>query len=107
MLIILKNRKGTIDAKADYNNETGRVVVKKGSLIAKKVSSAPTFRSRKSMLKRREGVVKDGEMIQDLEFGSLSTAATFVAGSNRNGWVTWRDADGKSIAELFGKTNDN
>lgn len=106
MLIFIKNRAGTIDATADYDHQSGTVTVKKGSLLAKELSNAPTFRSRNSMLRKREGVVKEGILLKDMEFGSLSTSATFVVGSNRDGWITWRDANGKTMAELFGGTND-
>jgi hypothetical protein len=106
MLIFIKNRTGTVDATAEYDPKSGNVTVKKGSLVAKELSTAPTFRSRNSMLKKREGTVVDGIMVKDMEFGSLSTSATFVVGSNRDGWITWRDADGKTMADLFGGAND-
>ena len=104
MQIFLKNRTGSIDAMAEYDRESGSVVVKRGSLVAKDLSNAPTFRNRNSFLRKREGVVKDGKMSKDLEFSSLSTSATFVMGSNRDGWRSWRDANGKTMAELFGKS---
>ena len=107
MQIFLRNRTGSIDATAEYDHDSGSVIVKKGSLVAKELSNAPTFRNRNAFLRRREGVVNDGKMTKDLEFGSLSTSATFVMGSNRDGWRTWRDANGKTMADLFGKSNDN
>lgn len=103
MDIYLKNRAGTVDAKASFDPETGIVVVKAGSILSKGVSNAPTFRSRKAMLNRREGVVINGILQKDVEFTSLSTSATFVVGSNRDGWITWRNAEGKSMAEVFNR----
>ena len=101
MNIYLKNKTGTIDAIADFNSEIGMVIIKKGSRIAKELSNAPTFRSRKSMLKKREGTVIDAVLQTDMELSSLSTAATFVMGSNRDGWITWKDDKGNTMADLF------
>ena len=107
MLIHIKNRTGTVNATAEYDSKTGTVTIKKGSLVAKELSNAPTFRGRNSMARKREGVVQDGVLIKDMQFSSLSTSATFVVGSNRNGLITWRTSDGKTMAEyLDGKDDD-
>ena len=55
------------------------------------------------MLKKREGTVIDGVLQTDMEFSSLSTAATFVMGSNRDGWITWKDDQGNTMAEVFNR----
>lgn len=101
MEIFLKNRSDTVDARAIFDPTTGIVIVKAGSIISKELSNAPTFRSRKAMSKKREGVVLDGVLQKDIMFTSLSTSATFVVGSNRDGWKAWRNAEGKSMAEVF------
>ena len=103
MIIYLKNKTATINAIAEFDSCTGIVIIKKGAQVAKELSNAPTFRSRKSMLKKREGTVVDGVLQSDMEFSSLSTAATFIVGSNRDGWITWKDENGKTMAELFHK----
>lgn len=103
MDIFLKNKTGAVNAKATFDPDTGIVIVKAGSLVSKELSNAPTFRSRKAMQKRREGVVVNGVLQKDVEFTSLSTSATFVVGSNRDGWITWRNSEGKSMAEVFNR----
>lgn len=103
MKIFLKTKSNSVDAIADFDYDTGMVVIKKGALVAKELSNAPTFRSRKSMLKKREGTVIDGVLQTDMEFSSLSTAATFVMGSNRDGWITWKDDQGNTMAEVFNR----
>jgi len=101
MIIFLKTKSTNVDAVAEFDKDTGKVVIKKGSIVAKDLSNAPTFRSRNSMLKKREGTVVDGVLQKDLEFSSLSTAATFAVGSNRDGWITWKDGEGNTMAGLF------
>ena len=36
-----------------------------------------------------------------ISFASPSSAAMFVLGGSRNGWIEWKDADGKTLDELF------
>ena len=101
MDIYLKNRAGTVNAKATFDPDDGSVIVQPGSLVSKELSNAPTFRSRKAMMKRREGNVINGVLQKEIRFSSLSTSATFVVGSNRDGWISWRNAEGITMAELF------
>lgn len=103
MEIYLKNRAGTVNARASYDPESGIVILKAGSIISKTLSKAPTFRSRNSMERKRLGYVENGVLLKDIVFSSLSTAATFAYGANRDGWITWKNAEGKSMAKLFKK----
>jgi hypothetical protein len=48
-------------------------------------------------------LLKDGEtykFTKDYLFGSPSTAGAVVRGGNTNGWLVWKDKDGKTIDEL-------
>ena len=38
-----------------------------------------------------------------VSFTSPSSAATFVLGGSTNGWVEWKNKDGKTLDELFRK----
>ncbi|EDS10325.1 DUF4357 domain-containing protein [Anaerotruncus colihominis] len=39
-----------------------------------------------------------------ISFTSPSSAAMFVLGGSTNGWIEWRDPDGKTLDELFRKS---
>jgi hypothetical protein len=40
---------------------------------------------------------------EDIEFKSPSKAADFCIGSSNNGWVVWKDEDGKTLDMVFRK----
>lgn len=103
MTIYLYNKNKSIFATAEYDNITGSVVVKSGSKVSNDISKAPTFRNKKAIENRRKGKLKGNILIEDICFNSLSTAATFVYGGSRNGWVTWKDKDGNTMYSLFHK----
>lgn len=92
-----KSRDGLLyEAKAQY--EDGKVTVLRGSRInlnpgvAYKPSStiAP-------ILTDRSLVDADGNTLKDIEFHSLSTAASFVTGRTANGMIVWKTSDGKYV----------
>jgi len=103
MLIYLKNKYETISAIAEYDEKTKQIKLLEGSRVAKELSSAPTFRNRTSFEKKRKDTVVDGVVIKSISFSSLSTAATFVMGSNRNGWQCWKDETGTTLANILEK----
>ena len=45
-------------------------------------------------------VGNNGYYVQGEKFSALSTAATKVLGRQANGWVEWRDEEGKTADEL-------
>ena len=51
---------------------------------------------------RREAKVDNGKLLNDVEFDSPSSCASFILGRSANGWVEWKTADGKPI-DLFRK----
>jgi len=80
-------------------------VVFKGARI--RVKETGSFH--KYMRDLRARMVEEGIMIQNGEhyilqedhlFGSPSTAAAVVLGRNTNGWMKWKDKDGKTLDEL-------
>jgi len=38
-----------------------------------------------------------------VSFSTPSGAADFVLGGSNNGWIEWKDADGKTLDELYRK----
>ena len=91
-----KSRDGLYEAKAIYSD--GIVTVLKNSRINNK--NNPNFKPSetiKAKLADRKIVDDDGIVLKDIEFNSLSTAATFVAGRISNGMITWKTDDGKYV----------
>lgn len=78
--------------------QEGAIIVPKGSLIK------PTSgKLEKGLLELRKARLdQDGRVLEDTFFDSPSTAATFVAGSARNGWQAWTTTNGQPI-DIFRK----
>ena len=100
MKLFLKNKNATVNAIGERNSEK-EFVVKKGSVVSNKISSAPTFRGSKTVKKMRELYVKNSVVQEDVKFKSPSTAANFVTGSSTDGMQAWKDETGKKLKELI------
>ena len=62
--------------------------------------------------KQREELINNGNLVKEngkdilkvnLEFRTPSGASDFVLGGSTNGWVEWKNSDGKTLDELFRK----
>jgi predicted GIY-YIG superfamily endonuclease len=93
-----------IDGRGLYTSEG--FVVLKGSIG--KRTNAPSLEARSEGRTRKKlvevGIMKEkGETVvfqRDHLFGSPSTAAMILLGRTANGWTEWKDADGKTLAEV-------
>ena len=94
-------KKSGINASGEYNEKTGSLVVKKGSILSESIAHSAKFRGTESIKKSREGVMNGNVLTKDVAFKSPSTAANFVTGASTNGWIAWKNAAGVSIKELF------
>ena len=66
---------------------------------------------------QRQALFDDGTIVKQsdrkhyltkiLGFKTPSGAADFVLGGSNNGWVEWKDKDGKTLDELFRQNNTN
>ena len=103
MRFYLKNRTGSIDASAEYDEKEKTFTVLKGSRISEKVSNARTFRSIKTILSLRSKYVTEGVVVKmDVSFKSPSSAANFVRGTSTDGCLAWKNENGQTFKELFG-----
>lgn len=90
---------------ADYNAigiySDGKITVLKGSKIRKPNNN--TKRNQYVNEIRNNPLKVNDEMIvlEDIEFSSPSTAAQFVADTNRNGLLYWRNKDNKKLRDLL------
>ena len=91
------------DAIAEYDLETGSIVVKKGSLVSDDISYTEKFRGAFTIEKYRAQYVKDGVVVKDASFKSPSTAANFVTGRSTNGLTAWKDEKGEYLRKTIKK----
>jgi len=64
------------------------------------VNPTPTNDTGRALRAKYDGQIRDGHTTVDLVFTSPSTAATYVAGSNRSGNATWRTSEGTLLKDL-------
>ena len=95
------------DARGYYVRESGEFVVLAGSELR---SGECDSLSQQSVEKRQAFVENhcsqtDGKIIlkADYTFPSPSAAAAMVVGGSSNGWTRWKDADGKTLDEVYRK----
>ena len=95
MKLFYGSKKRNFLAKADYIEN--KIIVLKGSTISEKIDN---FRISKVALSIRENkniVNSEYELLKNVEFKSLSTAAQFVSGASVNGLKVWKDSHGNPI----------
>ena len=96
------NKRGT-EAKAIY--EGTKVIVLEGSRICKDyVKSCPKIEERKLLLSRSAKEEQDYfVLIKKVSFLSPSSASAFCLGNSSNGWIDWKNKNGKTISEVLRK----
>ena len=87
-----------------YHDAFGRksgngLTVLKGSKITP-VNLNNCHRSVKGNRIKYANKVKNGVLIEDITFPSVSAASTFVAGFNTNGYIAWKDSNGNNLRYL-------
>lgn len=101
MKLYLKNRNGRFDAVAEYDVQNGIFTVLKGSRVSDSISTAPTFRGAKTVVKQRSLYVKNYIVQEHVAFKSSSTAGNFVTGNSTDGPSSWKDETGKKLKEIL------
>ncbi len=95
-----------INAQAVYT-EDGLTVLK-GS--TGRLDAVPSFSGNHSQPKRRARLIEEGLLIEkngilvltrDESFSSPSAAANVLMGGTGNGWLAWKDANGRTLHERF------
>ncbi len=84
------------NAVAIYVN--GTVIVLKGSII--NTNPGPGYKPSGAIRKLRDDratVDENGILLKNVEFTSLSPAATFVTGRSANGMTAWKTPNGKYV----------
>lgn len=100
--LYLKSRSDLFDATGIYNPENNHVVVLKDAFISQ--TSTLTVGKNKRMRLCKKYVL-DGRLKENLEFRSPSSAATFVSGTNMNGYLRWKNEKGENLKKIREKSD--
>lgn len=73
--------------------------------IAKPANLEKYNRQRLELKSNGDIITKNGSYILQttLEFNTPSGASDFILGGSTNGWVEWKNKDGKTLDELYRK----
>ena len=107
MKVYLNSKRRDIDAVGEYDATTKCLIVKKGSKVSAAISTAPTFRSARSVAKYRDLYVTENTVKEDVSFSSASSAANFVTGSSTDGTRAWKNGEGESISSIMKKMEEH
>ena len=91
------------DVRAMYSKDGMNVL--KDSKIAEEATNSFT---RQKLIDKliQDGFLNEiGIFIRDYNFSSPSTASSVVMKTANNGWITWKNKDGKTLDEIVGRNN--
>lgn len=97
-------RNGTL-AFGIYNGELFEVLEDSEIDMSRKCYS-PTIEKQRQTALENGNIVKKGEkyiLTMSMSFTSPSSASMFVIGGSTNGWIEWKDKDGKTLDEIYRK----
>lgn len=102
---ILHTTRNSIAAFGVYDGERFDVLEGSQINIDKPTHLQKYNRQRKELLSQQSIVNVDGKYILKvtLDFKTPSGASDFVLGGSTNGWVEWKNKDGKTLDELYRK----
>lgn len=100
MYVELRSKKNNVRANGDYDKSTGILIVRAGSVVSENISNSKTFRGRKTIIEKRDGIIENCVLKENVTFNSPSTAANFVMGSSCNGLKVWKNEEGTPIGDL-------
>lgn len=102
---ILHTTRNNICARGIYDGDQFEVLEGSEIDMSRKCHSEKVEKQRQTAV-QNGNIVKSGEkyiLNVSIPFTSPSTAAMFALGGSTNGWVEWKNKDGKTLDELFRK----
>ena len=102
---ILHTTRNGITAFGVYNGEKFEVLDGSQINMNKPAHLQRYNRKRKELIAQQSIVNANGKYILKVtvEFDTPSGASNFVLGGSTNGWVEWKNKDGKTLDELYRK----
>lgn len=103
---ILHTTRNGIEAFGVYDGEKFEVL--EGSIVSPEIKNSAPDRVKilRQTAANNGDIQQEGEIYRlkkSMSFSSPSYAASFVLGSSANGWIEWKNKDGKTLDELFRK----
>lgn len=95
MKLFYESKKRNFSAESNYIEN--KVTVLRGSIISEKVDNFRISKVALNIRKDKNIVNSKYELLEDVDFKSLSTAAQFVSGASVNGLKVWKDKNGEPI----------
>lgn len=102
MKIYLSPKNKKYYAVANYDIKSKKTRVLKGSIVSKDIKC---FKGERKVQTLRNKLVKDGVLQEDIEFNSLSTAASFISGRSKNGLLSWKTENKISMKQYLSMGN--
>ncbi len=91
-----------VEAVGDYTDE-GFVVFKDSQMVIDSTNGMKTYLGLRTKLINDKQVLKEGnyyKFVSDYIFKSPSAASAVILGRPSNGWMDWKNKDGKTLDEL-------
>ena len=106
---VLHTTRNGISATGVYDGEKFEVLEGSEINLTKKCSLERYNQQRQKLQDQNSIAEKDGKYILNitLDFKTPSGASDFVLGGSTNGWVEWKNKDGKTLDEIFRKQKGN
>ena len=94
-----------ITAYGVYNGDKFQILEDSEINFSKPANLPKYNRMRDELLKKGDIRIHDGKYILDviLEFNTPSGASDFVLGGSTNGWIEWKNKNGKTLDEIYRK----
>ena len=94
-----------ITAYGVYNGDKFQILEDSEINFSKPANLPKYNRMRDELLKKGDIRIHDGKYIVDviLEFNTPSGASDFVLGGSTNGWIEWKNKNGKTLDEIYRK----
>lgn len=85
-----------------FDQASGKFVLLKGSRLASETTGSYKNAKRPQFIAEHCKTVDNAIILShDVEFDSPSGAAGMVLGRSENGWVSWTDAEGRTLASVY------
>lgn len=91
----------------NFGPVSATLVIRNGHLILKAGSICAPAKEEKYAKIQKYADINNDILQEDIECRSVSTAGTIVLGHSVNGWVAWKDKNGKTINQFKSKSNLN
>ncbi len=99
-----RNRGG--DGRGFYAEPEGKFVLVEESVLAASVTESYGPTDARDNFIKEHCRMESGQavLLHDVEFNAPSTASRYILGASSNGWDDWRDAEGRSLGDVYCKS---